>query len=246
MTGILKLIERQRTMWDIKGRLEDEEAQPGQYKEGCVTYGPCLLISRACGSGGSEVAQLTGKHLGWQVFDREIVDKIAQLAHARQHLVESVDEKVRTQWESTWRPMLDPEDIGCDAYLRYLREVVLTLGHHGDVVILGRGAQYILSSRCALRVRLVAPLKQRIQRVAQIKSLTLEQAETFVQRLDSERTTFIRRNFRSNSDSPLGYDLVLNTGDVPLGVTANIILAALHQKLEIPLTQQAHMRETLR
>ena len=42
---------------------------------------------------------------------------MAQLAHARQKLVESVDEKVRSTWENTWRPMLDPEDVGSDKYL---------------------------------------------------------------------------------------------------------------------------------
>lgn len=233
MTGVLKLIEKQRAMWDIRGRLEGADARPGRHIDNGIAYGPCLLISRECGSGGAEIARLAGERLGWQFYDREIVDKIAQLAHARQHLVESVDEKVRTRWESTWRPVIDSEDMGCEAYLCYLRQVVLALGHHGDVILLGRGAQHILPAQSALRVRLVAPLEQRVKRMAELRGLTLHEADAYVRQLDKDRTAFILKNFHSNAESPLNYDLVINTGEVSKKAASGIILAALQQKLGI-------------
>ncbi len=171
--AVLKLIENQRALWDIRSRLGQVDRRPGRCEVGGVSYGPCLLISRECGSGGSQIARLASQRLGWQVYDREIVDQIAQLAHARQKLIESVDERIRSKWETTWRHMLFPEDVGPDAYMQYLREVVMTLGHHGDVVLLGRGSQYFLPPRCALRIRLVAPLEERIKRVAESKNLAL-------------------------------------------------------------------------
>jgi hypothetical protein len=233
MSGVLKLIEMQRAMWDIKGRLEDTTEKPGRYIEGGVAYGPCLHISRECGSGGLYVARMASERLGWQMYDREIVDNIAQLAHARQNLVESVDERIRSKWEDTWRPMLNSEDIASSAYLHYLREVVMTLGHHGDVVMVGRGAQYLLPTRSGLRVRLVAPLSQRIKRTSELKQLSEQKARAHVQQLDSERAAFIQKNFHSDSASPLNYDLVINTSEIGFEATVEIILKALQRKLNV-------------
>ena len=228
---ILKLIEKQKSLWNIKHRLETTTPSPGRYVEGGVGYGPCLLISRECGSGGSDIARLAGERLGWQVYDREIVDQISEMVHARQQLIESVDERVRSNWETAWREVLFPEDVGSEKYLRFLHEMVLTLGHHGDVIILGRGAQYVLPRPCALCVRLVAPIEQRIKRVAEGRKLSAAEARVYVRRRDSDRVDFIRKFFHSDATSPLMYDLMVNTGELSSQGASEIILSALHAKL---------------
>lgn len=230
--AVLKLIENQRALWDIRSRLGEVDRRPGRCEEGGVAYGPCLLISRECGSGGTQIARMAAERLGWHVYDREIVDQISQLAHAREKLVESVDERIRSKWESTWRQMLFPE-IGPDAYLHYLHEAVMTLGHHGDVVLLGRGAQHMLPPRCALRVRLVAPLEQRIKRVAEDRNISLPEAQNLVQQLDNERKAFILKFFRSDVGSPLNYDILINTSEITCEATVDIVLSSLRFKLGV-------------
>ena len=233
MPAVLKLIEKQQALWGIKERLESDQPHPGRYFEAGVGYGPCLFISRECGAGGGQVARMAGERLGWQVYDREIVDGVAQLAHARQSMVESVDEKIRTHWESTWRPALNSEDVGCETYLRYLHELIMTLGHHGEVVILGRGAQYFLPPQCALRVRMVAPLEKRVQRMAKLRELPLNEARSLVEHLDEERAVFIRKRFCHDARSPLGYDLTINSGAVSFEVAVELVLAGLREKLGV-------------
>ena len=139
-----------------------------------VAYGPCLLVSRECGSGGSRIARLAGEKLGWEVFDREILDQIAQLAQVREQLLVTVSEKTRALWGEHWPVELGPEDIGYETYLRCLRQVVLTLGHHGDVVLVGRGAHEGGPAGGAGRVRVVAPLEARLRGLTQADGLTAE------------------------------------------------------------------------
>jgi cytidylate kinase len=198
-----------------------------------IAYGPCLLVSRECGSGGTRIARLAGARLGWQVFDREILDQIAQLAQVRKQLLGTVDENTRLAWDNGWQPELAPEDIGYEAYLRYLRQVVLTLGHHGDVVILGRGAQYLLPSRCSLRVRVVAPLEARIRRITQSDGLTAEEAHRYIQKFDADRTAFVRQSFQRDASSALNYDLVINMGEISLEAAVEMVVMALGHKLGI-------------
>lgn len=230
LAGVLKLLERQLGLWELKRRLADMGKRPGRYMEGHVAYGPCLLVSRERGSGGSRIAVLVAEQLGWHVFDREIVDEIAQLTHAREQLLNSLDKETRSHVEGTWRPELKPSDIGYEKYLRGLRQVVLTLGHHGDVVLLGRGAQFLLPAQCALRVRVVAPLDLRVRRVVETDKVPAAEAQAHVQGFDSDQADFIQKCFQSDANSALNYDLIVNTGEISIQGAAGIVLSAMRDK----------------
>jgi hypothetical protein len=229
----LKLLERQLGLWELRSRLEDLGSRSGRCLEGHVAYGPCLLVSRERGSAGSLVARQAAERLGWHVFDREIVDEIAQLAHVRQRLVETVDAETRSKWKGAWQPELKPDDIGYEQYLGCLRQVVLSLGHHGDVVILGRGAQYLLPAQCGLRVRIVAPLELRVTRVRESGKVPLPEAQALVQEFDANQKDFIKRCFQRDSNSALNYDLVVNTGEITVEAAVAIVLLAMGHKLGV-------------
>ncbi len=239
MPAMLKLLDRQLAVWEMRRRVQDVGTRLGRCLEGNVAYGPCLLISRERGSGGGLIAHLAGKRLGWHVFDREVVDEIAQLAHVRQQLIESADSATRANWEEdAWEPELQPEDIGCEHYLQCLRQVVRTLGHHGDVVILGRGAQYLLPPKCALRVRVEAPFEARARRVAESHKVPLLKAEAHVQEFDARRTGFIKKCFQTDPNLALNYDLIINTEDITVESAVEIVLLALRDKLGVSLTKR--------
>ena len=178
------------------------------------------------------MANLIGRKLGWQVFDRQIVDAIAQRTRMRQQLVENLDEKTRGGLEEFLRHVLTKE-IGSTDYLAHLRQVLLTLGQQGDVVIVGRGAEYILPGQFGLRVRLVAPIDIRTERIARGSGLAPEAAHPLVAKVDQERKDFAHDQFQKDLRDPLNYDLVVNTGALTVEETAEIVLAALKQKLGV-------------
>jgi cytidylate kinase len=238
MSHILNLIEKQIAMSDVRNRLTETHSRMEQYmtEKGAV-FGPCLLISRECGSGGSLVAQRAGELLGWNVFDAKIVDEIAQSAHVHQRLVQSVDEHIHSGWEQGLRDLL-LDDLSDKRYLRKLHEVIMALGHHGNVVIVGRGAQYFLPSQCAVRVRLVAPLETRAKRVAERRNLSLEEARLKVQEIDKERAAFVRKIFKKDVSSPLNQDITINTGQINIETAVKIALAVLQEKLGVSAQKQ--------
>jgi cytidylate kinase len=235
MNHILSLIENQIAMANFRDRTEKIAPQPGRYVgEDGVAFGPCLLISRECGSGSAALAQMAGERLGWNVFDAKIVDEIAQVARIQQRLVNSVDERVHSYWEQTWREML-LEDLADDKYFQHLKQIVTALGHQGNVVIVGRGAQYFLPPQCALRVRLVAPLEERAKRVAGLSGLTVEMARSKAVRIDGERAGFIRKIFKQDSSLSVNYDLTINTGQIEIESATELVLSALEKKLGVRL-----------
>jgi cytidylate kinase len=231
-TSLEQLVEQQMTRLDLARRKRMQQERPGRGKVGRLYFGPYLLISREKGAGGRQVANLIGQKLGWQVFDRQIVDAIAERTRMRQQLVENLDEKTRGGLEEFLRDVLTRE-IGSTDYLRHLRQVLLALGQQGDMVIVGRGAEYILPIKFGLRVRMVAPIDVRVDRIAKVNGLTPEAAHALVAKVDQERKDFVYGSFQKNMGDPLLYDLVVNTGALSVEGTVEIVLTALSQKLGI-------------
>jgi cytidylate kinase len=232
MTPLEKQIATRLALWKAED-LAAREQRPGRGKVGELSWGPYVLVSRAKGSGGHTVAQKIGERLGWPVFDHQIVEEIARRANVRQQLVESLDEHDRTVLDDLIQPLIDSEDIGTAGYTRYLRQVVLTLGHQGNVVIVGRAARHVLPTQFGLNVRLVAPLELRVQRIAAERGLTLKAAKSEVLQADRERAALVQREFKHQVDDPLNYDLTINTGELSIEACSGIVLRALHEKLGV-------------
>ena len=158
------------------------------------------------------MGRLVAERLGFRYYSQELVHDIAEAAHVRQQMVESLDERVQdgiSEWVSGLikRGVFAPTD-----YLRNLSKVVLTLGRHGQGVIIGRGAHFILDATTTLRVRVVAPLEMRVARIAKRDELTEDDARAKVIRIDSERVAFNKRHYNADIADPSHYDLVVNAG----------------------------------
>ena len=214
-----------------------ENRRPGRGKEGDLFYGPYLTISREKGAGGNAVARLVGKRLGWRVFDNEMVDEIAKQAHVRRQLIESLDERDQAMIQAIIGQLLAPEGFDTADYLGYLKQVVLALGHQGDVIIVGRGARFILPSQFGLCVRMVAPIEARIRRVADKANLSLVAARVEVEKSDLERVKMVRRHFGRDVTDPLSHDLMINTAAISLEAAAEVVITALRQKLGVRIKE---------
>ena len=243
MIDIEKFVKEQIAVFQaneaLEKRLENRERRPGRGKEGDLFYGPYLISSREKGAGGNAVARLVGQRRGWQVFDNEMVDEVAKQAHVRRQLIESLDERDKKTIQAIVGQLLKPEEIDTADYLGYLKQVVLTLGHQGNVVIVGRGARFILPSQFGLSVRMVAPIEMRIRRFADKANLSLAAARMEVQKTDRERVKLIRRHFGRDVTDPLSHDLMINTAAISLEEAAEVILAALREKLGVRIRENA-------
>jgi cytidylate kinase len=193
-----------------------------------------IALSREAGIPGTSVAREVGNRLGWQVYDHELLERIAQEMHVRTALLESVDERHQS-WllealqgfpgvpnKSEWRVLVSES-----AYVRHLVETVLALGIHGQCVIVGRGAAFLLPAETTLRVRLVAPVKERIAMLRRRLALSEEEASHRVQTVGRERHDFVQDHFQKDPTDATHYDLVLNAGRLPVAAAVGLIIEAL-------------------
>jgi cytidylate kinase len=84
-----------------------------------------------------------------------------------------------------------------------------------------------------LRVRLVAPLELRVKRVAEHERVPLAEARARVEKFDANRASFVMESFAREINSPLNFDLVINTADIGVEAAAEMVLVALKNKLGV-------------
>jgi len=239
MIDVEEYIKRQIAVFQANEALENRKQRPGRGKEGDLFYGPYLTVSREKGAGGNAVAKLVGRRLGWQVFDNEIVDEIAKKAHIRRQLIESLDERDQATIQDMIGQLLNLQEIDTSGYLVYLKQVVLTLGHQGNVVIVGHAARFILPAQFGLSVRLVAPIEVRTRRTADKARLSLKAARVEVERIDRERVKSVRRHFGHDATDPLNHDLIINTAAMNVEAAAEVVITALQQKLGVRVKESS-------
>lgn len=238
MPSVERIINRQLERWNLERRLEHEERGETDLPE---TSRPWIAISRQAGAGGGEVARRLGMDLGYRVFDREIVDAIANESAFRRATVESLDERVRSSMELYIDGLLHGRALERSDFLRHLIEVVWSIGQHGNAVLLGRGAHLILPADGGLRVRIVAGLEDRVRRLREREQISESEARSRVQRTDDERTRFLHQHFQREAGRPqIGhpesfdlaqFDLALNTSALGVPSVVRVIERALQEKM---------------
>ena len=171
-------------------------------RAGCAWIGRPTLryvtISREAGAGGGEIARLVGERLGWKVFDKNLLDQVAERFHESRLMLDLVDET-----PSNWafdvfghvdgpEPHYPPAIHGARDAGSSSRWPVAASG-----VFVGRGAQFLLPAAQTLAVRIVAPERLRIERIMQAQEASPPaSARRFIEETDAGRREFVERFFR--------------------------------------------------
>ena len=194
------LVEQQARRWQlVRETRRDEERRP------------VLTVSRQHGAGGDELVKTLAKQLQLDVFDREIIQQIAESTHLSERVVGALDDKRRellTEWLSG---MASHDYLSSVEYRYQLTRVVGAVAHHGGAIIVGRGAHLILGQGEALRVLVVAPLEARIASVMKSEGLSERDARRQIQVVEADRKAFLMKHFHTDIDDPAHFDLVVNT-----------------------------------
>ncbi|HEY7311455.1 MAG TPA: cytidylate kinase-like family protein [Gemmataceae bacterium] len=220
-----EVVARARRRWQTQQRMPEPDDALAPPAPRAFT----IAISREAGANGSAVGRLLGERLGWPVYDYELVERIADDMGLRSTLLESVDETRMSWLQECVASFSSGRSVTESAYVRHLVQTLLTLALHGECILVGRGANVVAPPATTFRVRLVAPLRERILTVQKRRSLSFEEAQRWVEKTDHARAAFIKDHFHKQADDPYLHDLVLNTSRFSIEACAEIIIDALHR-----------------
>ncbi len=204
--SIERILGHQMRLWQI---LEDLRRETGP--DAPAPRRPVITLSRQLGSDHDEVARGLATRLGLQVHGRSLIEAVARDEGLERRVAESLDERTRNELDIWVESLLDRRLFSHDVFHAALVKVVRGLASHGGVIFVGRGANFILEETDCLRVRVIASLETRIERVAGDRGVDVDEAARLIDESDGERAAFVRKLFHADWNDPEGYDLVLNT-----------------------------------
>ncbi len=204
-----------------------------------------ITVTRQHGCGGHQIAARVGQLLDYRLFDSPFLKQIAsEVGLLREEAVDYSEEnyKVKTFLQrlisfnpaemrispSSARetqpdvPRFDDADS-----VELVKRIVRVAYEHGNVVIVGRGAQVILRNQPdVLHVRIIAPMETRLKIVQQTEGLGLEAARQYLEERDKSAREYLARFFNTQWDDPYLYHLTINRAFCEIEQAAQLVVAA--------------------
>jgi cytidylate kinase len=199
-----------------------------------------ITVSRLFGSGGSDVAAIVARQLGWSLLDNAVVDEVAERLGVsvteisrREERVPSLAERIASSMTLSAPelalPMSDASlaDLPEERIVAVTKSVIEEAVQHGNVVLVGRGAQCMLADRDdALHVFCHAPLPALVEYAIAHRGVNPATAEQEVIKTNKQREQYVRRHWGRDWRALENYHICLDTARLGIPMAADLVVAA--------------------
>ena len=184
---------------------------------GCMTLETGLRLTERLNQRGA-----TGP--GWAVYDKEIVEKIAEDLRISKRLTRNLTEGSRSRIAEYMEAFFGRRSSQDEVFQKTV-QVVRSLCERGHAVVVGRGGCKIAADMPnGFHVRIVAPFAWRVEEVAAFYELSKEAAQERVRMIDASRQAFFKGHFDQDISEPELHDMVLNQAKLPMDVLVDLVV----------------------
>jgi cytidylate kinase len=201
---------------------------------------PFITVSREAGSGGASLARLLARRLDheasadtarWSVFDDNLTPQMLKQHGLPTRVARFLPEDRVSEINASIGELVGLHPSLYDL-VQKTNATMRDLATRGHVILVGRGANFATHDLPrALHVRLVSPAEARARYLAQLYNIPEAQARIYNARCDAARRRYVKAYFDADVAAPNAYDLVINTGRVPLEEAARLICAQVRVRL---------------
>ncbi|NWF93320.1 MAG: cytidylate kinase family protein [Syntrophaceae bacterium] len=165
-----------------------------------------LTIARKYGSGAREIGQAIAQQLKYDYIDRgRILNDMRAEGKQWEERAKYFDENYPDLWERY--------DWSFRGFVALNQSYFLNYALKDRAVIIGRGGNFLLKGiPFVLRVRIVAPIEKRIERVMEKEGVNSENARWLIEKADREMAGAIYFIYGRDWDNPAEYEMVFDTG----------------------------------
>ena len=198
-----------------------------------------ITISRQYGAGGKTLGKMIADELGYEFADSEIIARVAEMANVSTHWVETVENEAggklsRFISRMVSKPLVNrilKDERGYideKIYLDYLVLIIAQIADEGDVVILGRGSQYILNDHPdAFHILMIDEFENRVRFMKEHYNLPDGQARRVVRGEDKRRKALFQKLGKTDYDDPYLYHMVINMSKISLDEAQKMLCSRL-------------------
>lgn len=213
-----RLLDRQARLWESE-RVEHPTAE--------APTRPNLAISNPAYSRGDQLACQIATRLGWEFYDRQIVEALHENDALGKSVLESLDERLLGFREDWVYHLFVPGHTPATAYIHRLSKLVFSIAMRGHNVFLGRGAGFIVPREWRLSVLVTESFDARLTTYETEHEVSHTAARQALLRLDRIRDEFIARSFHRTVTDPASHDVCVNLDTLGVDAAEEIVLRAL-------------------
>jgi len=202
-----------------------------------------ITISREYGSGGRLIGKLVAESLGYNFYDKEIIDMAAQESGLSPDFIKKTEQNLSSGF--LYNLLLGSSYSGtangassingaqmlplADQVFNAERKVILDLAKKGNCVIVGRCADYILNtsdevdSKSLLNVFIYGNLEEKLKRIEDLYKEPEQAAKKTIQQIDKRRANHYNTFTEATWGDRKNYDIMINSSTAGIEETARII-----------------------
>ena len=202
-----------------------------------------ITISREYGSGGRLIGKLVAESLGYDFYDKEIIDMAAQESGLSPDFIKKTEQNLSSGF--LYNLLLGSSYSGtangassingtkmlplADQVFNAERKVILDLAKKGNCVIVGRCADYILNtsdeidSKSLLNVFIYGNLEEKLKRIEDLYKEPEQAAKKTIQQIDKRRANHYNTFTEATWGDRKNYDIMINSSTAGIEETARLI-----------------------
>jgi len=205
-----------------------------------------ITISRQFGAGGRTLGKMIADKMNYTFLEDLVIKEIAKQARVSKETVISIERTaggalsrfLSSFVSSNYIERLTGEERGYideNIYVDVLYEVVRKLAAKDNVVLMGRGGQYILNEvPNVYHILLIASDKDRIKFMQRYYKLSDKDAKAAVLKGDRRRANLYQKMGKRYYNDPRLYHLVINMHVVPLETARDLVCDLVTATAEMP------------
>lgn len=179
-----------------------------------------ITVGRQFGSGGRELGRRLAESLGFEYYDREIIEQIAQhTSFSEEYVRQVVEGRTHRLYPITVNHTFN---FAADHHARMLQSVyqaqsriLRQAAERSDCVIVGRCADYLLRDMDPWRIFVYADMESRVSRCMErsegSEQFTEKQIQKHIRMVDRHRARYYFDHTGQIWGDKLNYDLCVNT-----------------------------------
>ena len=186
-----------------------------------------ITVNRMFGSGGRMIGKALAEELGYQFYDKELIDIASKEKQIPFGELAKVDERKASSWlfpvdqELQMNPEYHFVPMN-DMLFDVQRKIILEAADKENAVIVGRCANHILQDK-ALKIFIYASFEDRVANVMERTGREEKSVRKMIKRIDKERRAYYEYFTDQKWSDMLQYDLCLNTSHFTIEEVIKII-----------------------
>jgi len=183
-----------------------------------------ITINREFGTGGREIAQKLGNILGVKVYDKNLLDSLAQQFNMTENDIENARSK--TSWWDEFANFY--KQFGSSNHVDFKERVTSREIYHAEekilkelaekesCIVVGRAGFHIFKDYPnAVKVLLVADFDARVKRLCETMDLSISEASKMIKEIDDKREKYTKKYTGLSRYDAHNYDFVINVTNIP-------------------------------